>query len=185
MWPVKRIKLARIWFSSSSELDKHPLGGIKYYFNHPEMLTPSTNVSFKTTPWGSHRLKMPRDKLSLQRMSRWNPMPFLQYSAIFVVFVFICMFRSKGSVVNIYINIYPVQSTFISFSLKTYEYIERKKSYSALWENPSWHHKENKVCFRTFYHQLSPFHPNITVYTRIFAFLRLVLHLFFISNQNK
>lgn len=92
------------------------------------MLTPSTNVSFKTTPWGSHRLKMPRDKLSLQRMSRWNPMPFLQYSAIFVVFVFICMFRSKGSVVKIYINIYPVQSTFISFSLKTYEYIERKKA---------------------------------------------------------
>lgn len=129
MWPVKRIKLARIWFSSSSELDIHPLGvnkSLKYYFNHPEMLTPSTNVSFKTTPWGSHRLKMPRDKLSLQRMSRWNPVPFLQYSAIFVVFVFICMFRSKGSVVKIYINIYPVQSNFHFFFLENI-WIYRKK----------------------------------------------------------
>lgn len=86
---------------------KHLVGvnkSLKYFFNHPEMsVSPSANVAFRTAA-GKPRMETawsyvlttdtPRGTGVLESAAS------LQSSAIFVVFVFICMFRSKGSVVK-------------------------------------------------------------------------------------
>lgn len=108
-----------------------------------------------------------------------NPIMFLQESAIFVVFVFICMFRSKGSVVkNIYMNIYIYIASAISFHffpLKTYRYIKKDSKNVG---NAHWC-PEDHVLFQKPYSQPSPLLLKVAVYTRVSAILRFVLHFIF------
>lgn len=130
--------------------------------------------------------KCPHGKLSRAPQRGWacqNPTMFLQKSAIFVVFVFICMFRSKGSVVKIYVWIYIYITSAISFlfsPLKTYEYI-RKDSKSV---GNTHQHPEEHVPFQKPYSQPSLFLLNV-VSTRVSAFLRFVFHFIFFTSQFK
>lgn len=167
---------------------KHLVGvnkGLKYFFNHPEMsVSPLANVAFRTAAWEatdgsrwalrSHYGHAKRDRCTGIRCIstvKCNLRCFCIY-----LYVQIQRIRCK-----IYINIYPVQLAFISFSLKASEYIESKKKYSTLWGNPSWHHEENKVCsepFTTTCHHpvwMSPFIRGYLLSLRLFFIYFLFL----------
>lgn len=162
------------------------------------LLNPSTNVSFQTTTWGRHRLKMPwRYAFTAEHVQIDGCV--LESNAVstvkcnlccFCIYLYVQIQRIRCK--NIYINIYIYISIYLQCNQLSFLFpwkhndIEKERKVTALCgENPSWHHEENKVSFRTFDRQLLPFLLKITVYMRIFAFLRLVLCLFFISSQNK
>lgn len=86
---------------------------------------------------------------------------------------------------NIYINIYPVQSTFISFFLESIWLYWKKEKIQYFVGKSQLTSQREQGLLQNFHRQLPLFHVNVTVYTRMFAFLRLVLPLFFISSQNK
>lgn len=162
---------------------KHLIGvnkSLRYFFNHPEMsVGPSAHVAFRTAAWEAtdgNRLALSSHcgHAKADRGAGIRCVSTVKCNLrCFCIYLYVQIQRIRC---KIYIHVYPVQSAFVSFSLKASEYIESTKRHSSLWESPRWRPEENRVCSEPF--AVTCHHP-VWMSQFIRRYL-LSLHLFFI-----